>query len=775
MKTYIFHAFLTIFGLLAAQHASAQLYPVPLAQRIENAKAIIKGRVIAQKSYADSRDDVFTANLVQVEAILKGVAEEKVVVVTKGGHLDDRSVEYSHALWLTPGQEGYFFFIPSGIEPIDDHNYGYDNWITYSGPQGFVQMFNDPVSKAILARDPFNTYTDIQEQLVGVIETQSGEKAVSLTGERDYRSGVRYHFTDFSLSGNSVTFKIYANSLIGSKKLYQSGIVLGYNPLVFGSGLGTNGNLLLYDGGISAEAAYDLGLANQSGGKVKISLETVGSVSGLSSIDGNEALLAKGKLTFLNPFLDPQIVPDVAQSLALNKWYDPQTGQAYPFDTVVIDFDLRELAAPIITKITPDTVAAGIDQVIEITGINFGNYVDGVSSVKFTDASEGNVPVVFFQALNGDIQYWDPTMIRVVVPTAGRIHPDSLANDKMYAGTGKIQVCNDVSMCGTSLTDLFVKYATSNYWTVSGENPIDQSFPISLFGANDEHGFYVSFDAGFAADTAALSSFMRALNTWKCATGLNYTTDPAHPNLSATNTAVISYAPLGAGTIGETARTEYRCKDVGSNFYVQGYLGKWTLQFNTTTSWYKSQSEAGIIGTGSYDMQSVALHELGHAHLLRHVNQGDHVMWFDIAPQDIVRKLNTYDIEGGNWVMDLSGSSLVGTTCPELTKPMFSADTTGLPCSILLNSNELHLDDRVIKIYPNPTDGTLNISFDEPLGERFNLRVIDATGRNWISHSISGASAELMPLDVSALPKGLYILCIETVKGQSIFAKFIKL
>ena len=143
----------------------------------------------------------------------------------------------------------------------------------------------------MIGRDPFHTYTDIKSELTDVIEKITHEKAIYLNGKDEKRSGVRYHFTNFNLSNNVVTFDIHVNSLMGAKQLYQSGIFLDYNPLALGSNLGTNGNLQLYENGISSEATYDLGLTNQSASKIMISLKTIGNPSGLSTIDGNETCL----------------------------------------------------------------------------------------------------------------------------------------------------------------------------------------------------------------------------------------------------------------------------------------------------------------------------------------------------------------------------------------------------------------------------------------------------------------------------------------------------
>ena len=239
---------------------------------------------------------------------------------------------------------------------------------------------------------------------------------------------------------------------------------------------------------------------------------------------------------------------------------------------------------------------------------------------------------------------------------------------------------------------------------------------------------------------------------------------------------MISYAALSTGTLAEVGRTEIRCKDDASGSYVQGFLESFTFEIdNAATSWYKGVSEAGIIGTASYDMQSVLLHEFGHTHLLRHVNQPTDVMWFDIADEQINRKLQPNDIEGGKWVMGLSGSILTGTNCSELSLYMENADVTGLPCSTLVSLNDLTIEDTFVEVYPNPFEGILNLQFRAANEEgSFSVNVVDVTGKIWWHSNAAISSGSVKEINLSAIPPGLYFLNIISQNGHRNSTKIIK-
>lgn len=65
-----------------------------------------------------------------------------------------------------------------------------------------------------------------------------------------------------------------------------------------------------------------------------------------------------------------------------------------------------------------------------------------------------------------------------------------------------------------------------------------------------------------------------------------------------------------------------------------------------------------------------------------------------------------------------------------------------------------------LNVYPNPSDGLVYVSAEQPLQK---LRVLDITGKQLMLRTASGNSQQL---DLSALPAGIYLLEISTGSGQ---------
>ncbi|HSI90175.1 MAG TPA: T9SS type A sorting domain-containing protein, partial [Adhaeribacter sp.] len=68
------------------------------------------------------------------------------------------------------------------------------------------------------------------------------------------------------------------------------------------------------------------------------------------------------------------------------------------------------------------------------------------------------------------------------------------------------------------------------------------------------------------------------------------------------------------------------------------------------------------------------------------------------------------------------------------------------------------------EIFPNPTTGLLYLSLPAGSGP-FSATVTDVTGKTWISQN--GQPANLLSLDLDALPKGMYLLRVQTGKGMT--------
>jgi len=749
-----------------------QLYEVSLDEKIEKSTLIVEGKVVESQCYRADNGNIYTANKVQLVSLLKGDYRENYLTVTTwGGEMDGELQTWTHLLTFDIGDYGLFFLQPTRVPTIKTTDYP-TSFDVYSGVQGFV-AFTRNEAKALVGYEPFHTYGDIPNDIYGHIARKTGHERVPTSAESDeIRNGVRYHFTNIGFDGTSVTFDIYVNSLFGTKKLHTSGVQLGYNPAFFGSNIATSGNLLMQDAGISLSSTYDLTQSNVTSSKVKIELAPVGSLAGLTEIGTTEQLLAKGKITIQNILADPGIVYDIAEMQSMSKFYESGTAQV--FDTVIVEGSWRpgEFCKPVISSFTPDKLAAGVGDILTIQGNCFGPYIEGFAFIQFTNAANG-LDGTWSDPIVGEYLTWNDTLIRVKVHSVGA--GGSVGGTiNHYAGSGKFVVWNMDFLSDTSETALLVQYSAYNAWTGGTDIPPKSAIPSTLVGENDLDGMTFTVDPNLKNDTAAYNAFIRALNTWKCATRVNFNVDSAYPNTNG-KICNVKFGDLPNGTSAVYGRvTNYDlgiCKDLASGTYIKAYYEAFDLIFNDSTNFYKGISPIEI-DTNQIDFQSVALHELGHCHLLHHVNQVSDVMYAKIDEEDVKRALNSDNVEGGNHLVEISGYTYPGSNCN--TSPMLPADISGLGCSS--GTTDKTSNSQKIILYPNPVSDILSIHI---VGQRFGneinkAKIVNVYGK--ILKEIEIPSTEnpfSFPTDF--LSSGMYLIQIE--EGNQIVgtSKFVKI
>lgn len=107
-------------------------------------------------------------------------------------------------------------------------------------------------------------------------------------------------------------------------------------------------------------------------------------------------------------------------------------------------------------------------------------------------------------------------------------------------------------------------------------------------------------------------------------------------------------------------------------------------------------------------------------------------------------------------------------TCYEdETFPLYN--TTDNDCDYLLHVGTDKIIDieRILKIYPNPTNTTINIQISDPGFKVKSIQVYDSQGCRLMTFS--------SPMkDISSLPAGLYFLRVEFKNGQLLLEKFVK-
>ncbi len=287
--------------------------------------------------------------------------------------------------------------------------------------------------------------------------------------------------------------------------------------------------------------------------------------------------------------------------------------------------DKKDKPLVTINSFAPTSITAGTGSILAINGTDFGATR---GSVRFRNADNGGIDYITVSGATS-IPYWSNTDILVIVPK--------------NACSGTIQVVNSLNDVGTSSTSLNIPYAVQS---------ASETLPIFLVNLNGSGGYTFRFSQTFLRNTAALNAFLRALETWRCGTYVNfgYTLTPVQdscPSYNNVNTITFTNqnCDLSAGLLAQT-RFAYTNCGTGAFFYEMDIIFSrginWNFDLNRTC-------------TACVDFQSVALHEIGHCHCLAHSCGTNDVMYYSLA-NDVERRFLNYDsdLAGGNYIMDSS-------------------------------------------------------------------------------------------------------------------------
>ena len=349
---------------------------------------------------------------------------------------------------------------------------------------------------------------------------------------------------------------------------------------------------------------------------------------------------------------------------------NPELEKAQPRKTTLVSPNpkARTQAAPVITDFTPDSTTAGTGAILTITGNNFGQ-TQGQGMVEFKNANDGAVS--FVGALPADYISWTDNEIKVKVSS----------NPTLVAASGEIRVTNNDLVTVTSEKALFIKYAISSV--------LKDNVPYPPHHVNkDGNGGYI-FRANNSVNAEAAQSFARALQTWTCQTAMNW--ELAEERTSTAVNAedgvnVLRFSSdddLPANILGRTTSRYKGCR-VGDGYRY--WVDEIDMVFNDSINWNNGNANPS---PAEYDFETVALHELGHAHQLGHIYYRQAIMHYAINRGQVTRRLSSAsDIDGGNYVLTQSFRNnvcgptqlvpLVAAACP-LPAALLSFTATSQP------------------------------------------------------------------------------------------------
>jgi len=299
-----------------------------------------------------------------------------------------------------------------------------------------------------------------------------------------------------------------------------------------------------------------------------------------------------------------------------------------------------------ITSFTPVSTTAGTMTTLTINGSGFGA-TQGSGKVEFKNADNGGSG--YMSPIQDEYVSWSNTKIKVKVPSG--------------AGTGTIRVTNNAGSSAVSSSDITIKYNVNNIIHNSKKHR------TNLVDADGSGGIEFEFYTDFYNNDDARDAFERALGTWRCSnyggTGV-YFADGGSSTVDVNESDGVNIVRFDSGNdlnpneLGRMTSRYEGCSYGGDP--IKWYVKELDIMFDSTPgsggsyTWNFDEAD-GTTGSNQYDFESVAVHEIGHGHELGHVIDATQIMHYAISNGQEKRELSSDDLDGGNDVLDFSGST----------------------------------------------------------------------------------------------------------------------
>jgi hypothetical protein len=195
-------------------------------------------------------------------------------------------------------------------------------------------------------------------------------------------------------------------------------------------------------------------------------------------------------------------------------------------------------------------------------------------------------------------------------------------------------------------------------------------------------------------------------------------------------------------------------------------------------NWYYVRPDSTYLGNtilNTTDLFDVALHELGHASLLLHVNDSTDLMYFKIfqnVPRGSIGSISNNDQSGGvddvvyskTLTYPVSGCPFNPFQIPAIISGACVSPNQGVES---IGSNTFQLS-----VYPNPASQVLNITFVKEKESNNTVKLTTITGQTIFYKNIGKNEGANEVINIAELAKGLYILVV-TDNANTVYKKII--
>ena len=234
--------FLILIIVYSYACSQSLLYEIPVEDQINNSSLVIEGRVIKKKSYRSSiNNNIYTVNTIQIYKVFKGVEQEYINFVTKGGTIGFEREVIKPSLQLKVNDVG--FFILNEFEALPEvKEIGYDLFYAEADLQGFYK-YNEVTNTV---NNPYDTFESIDPVFYNFIENMI-PKSIQI---------LNYDFS----ANNSLSSKSLENPIISSFSPEEIRAGIGDLLTISGSDFGDEIGAVYFknadNGGSSFEEIY---------------------------------------------------------------------------------------------------------------------------------------------------------------------------------------------------------------------------------------------------------------------------------------------------------------------------------------------------------------------------------------------------------------------------------------------------------------------------------------------------------------------------------------
>jgi hypothetical protein len=441
---------------------------------------------------------------------------------------------------------------------------------------------------------------------------------------------------------------------------------------------------------------------------------------------------------------------------------------------------------PIITGFT-DNIPAGIGSQMTITGKYFGANM-GTGTVIFKDADIGTTYPNYSMGVHSsgiqpyDVVTWADNQIVITLPSIidsaysyqiTSLGPVPYGPTRVTPGTGKFFVQNFTGTIKESATPFKIPYSHSNVIAPNVAAPIGayRKKPIKLSSPTSS-GYKIQIDPTVNTYNSIMKAVMRrAMKDWECFTHINWYmgADGAagvvgNDNINQVTMGTSSMTP---GTLMETLPSVMACVVGGVETW---YLSSFDMIINPTPpqTWW-CDTTGSTLPALKYDFYQCVTHELGHAHLLNHINDSLADVLFWQQPAFTVSggpRKNLYSsvgsVRGGTFVTTnlIGGLSCVGN----------HVLTTSSPCAGSLVDIKRQTNSLLnLSVYPNPSSiaENLTIEFNLEKEEVVSFTLYGVAG-NLIKQTLPEKLSQSInyTFDTGSINAGMYILVIKVGNKQ---------